>query len=84
MTRHSTTAEIKKIYAATGWDAGSQPYTGKTKPVEWVRIHNMPDFVYFNHAQHVSWRAGESNHHTKKNLKKSMLFVKLVTVKLKK
>lgn len=24
------------------------------KPVEWVRIHNMPDHVYFNHAQHVN------------------------------
>jgi len=23
------------------------------KPIEWVRIHNLPDFVYFNHAQHV-------------------------------
>ena len=22
-------------------------------PVEWVRIHNLPDHVYFNHAQHV-------------------------------
>ena len=45
--------EIQKIYAATGWDPASQQYTGKTKPVEWTRIHNMPDFVYFNHAQHV-------------------------------
>jgi len=25
-----------------------------SKPVEWVRIHNLPDHVYFNHAQHVS------------------------------
>ncbi|MEL6275738.1 MAG: cytochrome c3 family protein, partial [Bacteroidota bacterium] len=23
-------------------------------PVQWVRIHNMPDHVYFNHAQHVT------------------------------
>lgn len=45
--------EIQKIYKAVGWDAGSQSYTGKTEPVQWVRIHNMPDFVYFNHSQHV-------------------------------
>lgn len=45
--------EIKKIYEAAGWDPGSQQYTGKTKPIEWTRIHNMPDFVYFNHSQHV-------------------------------
>ena len=45
--------EIQKIYAATGWDPSAQKYTGKTQPIEWVRIHNMPDFVYFNHSQHV-------------------------------
>ncbi|WP_293894793.1 c-type cytochrome [Flavobacterium sp.] len=44
--------EIKKLYAAVGWD-GSK-YTGKTNPVKWVRIHNLPDFAYFNHSQHVT------------------------------
>ncbi|GEN75734.1 cytochrome c [Chryseobacterium hagamense] len=60
--------EIQKIYAATGWDPAKQQYTGKTQPVEWTRIHNMPDFVYFNHAQHVV--AGEQaiiNSFNKKN-----------------
>lgn len=60
--------EIQKIYAATGWDPTTQSYTGKTQPVEWVRIHNMPDFVYFNHSQHVV--AGEQtiiSTHNKKN-----------------
>ena len=52
-SRDFYTAEIKKIYEAAGWDEASQSYTGKTKPIEWVRIHNMPDFVYFNHSQHV-------------------------------
>ena len=23
------------------------------KPIRWVRVHNLPDFVYFNHAIHV-------------------------------
>ena len=46
--------EIKKLYAATGWDPATQAYTGETKPVKWVRIHNLPDFAYFNHSQHVS------------------------------
>lgn len=45
--------EIQKIYAAAGWDPAKQQYTGKTSPIEWTRIHNMPDFVYFNHSQHV-------------------------------
>ena len=46
--------EIQKLYDAVGWDKATQSYTGKTNPVKWVRIHNLPDFVYFNHSQHVA------------------------------
>ena len=52
-TKEFYTKEIKKLYAAVGWDETNQRYTGDTQPVKWVRIHNLPDFVYFNHAQHV-------------------------------
>jgi hypothetical protein len=47
-------AEIQKLYKAVGWDATNQKYTGKTEPVKWIRIHNLPSFVYFNHSQHVN------------------------------
>ncbi|EGV42684.1 c-type cytochrome [Bizionia argentinensis JUB59] len=46
--------EIQKLYDAVGWDDAEQKYTGDTQPVKWVRIHNLPDFAYFNHSQHVS------------------------------
>jgi mono/diheme cytochrome c family protein len=46
--------QIQKLYTAVGWDQATQSYTGKTEPVKWVRIHNLPDFVYFNHSQHVT------------------------------
>ena len=46
--------EIQKLYDAVGWDKAGQAYTGKTTPVKWVRIHNLPDFAYFNHSQHVT------------------------------
>ena len=46
--------EIKKLYAAVGWDSENQKYTGESQPVEWIRVHNLPDFAYFNHSQHVS------------------------------
>ena len=46
--------EIQKLYDAVGWDKATQSYTGKTNPVKWVRIHNLPDFAYFNHSQHVT------------------------------
>ncbi len=38
------TEEIAKIHKA--WESG--------EPIQWVRIHNLPDHVYFNHAQHVN------------------------------
>lgn len=53
-TKEYYTAEIQKLYDAVGWDKTAQKYTGKTKPVKWVRIHNLPDFAYFNHSQHVT------------------------------
>ena len=53
-TNEFYTGEIKKLYKAVGWDEESQKYTGESRPVEWVRIHNLPDFAYFNHSQHVS------------------------------
>lgn len=53
-TNEFYTKEIKKLYDAVGWDEENQRYTGESKPVEWVRIHNLPDFAYFNHSQHVS------------------------------
>ena len=45
--------EIQKIYDAAGWDKDAQKFTGEEKPIEWIRIHNLPDHVYFNHSQHV-------------------------------
>ncbi|ADX68435.1 c-type cytochrome [Weeksella virosa] len=47
------TGEIQKMYKAIGWNPETNKYEGNQKPIEWVRIHNMPDFVYFSHAQHV-------------------------------
>ncbi len=47
------TEEIAKLYDAVGWDLATQKYVRPAKPVEWVRIHNLPDHVYFNHSQHV-------------------------------
>ena len=46
--------EIHKIYDALGYDPQTQKYDStKSRPIQWVRIHNLPDFAYFNHSQHV-------------------------------
>jgi hypothetical protein len=42
--RNTGTAEIEKIYKAIE--------TGR--PIKWIRVHNLPDHSYFNHAQHVN------------------------------
>lgn len=49
------TAEIQKLYKYAGYNpAVSKVWDpAKAKPVEWVKIHNLPDHVYFNHSQHV-------------------------------
>lgn len=47
------TTEIAKIYEAAGWNPELQKYDQPQKPIKWVRIHNLPDFTYFNHSQHV-------------------------------
>ncbi|HAL82706.1 MAG TPA: cytochrome C [Mucilaginibacter sp.] len=50
----TASTEIQKIYDALGYDPQTQKYDStKARPVQWVRIHNLPDFVYFNHSQHV-------------------------------
>ena len=36
--------EIAKIHAAFK----------EGKPIEWVKVHNLPDHVFFSHAQHVN------------------------------
>ncbi len=46
--------EIKKLYDAAGWSDEDQKYVNEGTPVKWTRIHNLPDFVYYNHSQHVS------------------------------
>src|SRR5882724_4973244 len=37
------TVEIEKLKEAVQ----------EQRPILWVKVHNLPDFVYFNHSQHV-------------------------------
>ena len=48
------TAEIQKLYSYTGYDPKTSTYNvASAKPVEWIKIHNLPDHVFFSHAQHT-------------------------------
>ena len=53
------TEQIKLLYKYAGWDPAKKDYIRdekgniKATPIQWVKIHNLPDHVYFNHSQHV-------------------------------
>ncbi|WP_188934479.1 c-type cytochrome [Puia dinghuensis] len=52
------TAEIQKLYSYTGFDPKTNSYNlANAKPVQWTKIHNLPDHVFFSHAQHT--KAGQ-------------------------
>jgi len=48
------TAEIQKLYNYAGYTAGQPWDASKAKSPEWIKIHNLPDHVFFSHAQHVN------------------------------
>jgi hypothetical protein len=51
--RHS--AEIAKLYQyAYGDSAKAGPDLSKAKPIPWVRIHKVPEYVHFPHMRHVN------------------------------
>lgn len=48
------TLEISKIYKAIGFNVKANAYSNKPgAPLKWIKVHNLPDHVYFNHSQHV-------------------------------
>jgi cytochrome c2 len=62
------TAEIQKLYAYAGWNPEKKEYNPDNNKdgipdgahaIPWIKIHNLPDHVYFNHSQHV--KVGKQN-----------------------
>ncbi|GAB2839284.1 c-type cytochrome [Ferruginibacter profundus] len=56
------TEEIQKLYEYAGFNAATKTYNPDKNndgvpdgahPIQWTKIHNLPDHVYFNHSQHV-------------------------------
>ncbi len=47
--------ELQKLYDALALDAKMQrDPVRQTTPIVWTKVHNVPDFVYFDHRAHVS------------------------------
>ncbi len=47
--------ELRKLYDALGLgeDLKPDPST-ETQPIVWTRVHDLPDFAYFDHRPHVA------------------------------
>lgn len=47
--------EIRKIYNSAGFNQEIKPDSSLVPaPVKWIRVHTLPDFVYFDHSRHVN------------------------------
>ncbi len=48
-------AELRKLYAALALDDERRPIPGKAPtPIHWARVHDLPDFVAFDHRVHLN------------------------------
>ena len=53
--RRLLSPEIAKLYRHLGLDEkGAGDPSSKPSPVEWVRVHHLPDFAYFDHRAHLT------------------------------
>lgn len=52
MTCHSNAAtnEATLMNVYDSWETG--------RPIEWIKVHDLPDFAYFNHSAHVNAGVG--------------------------
>jgi hypothetical protein len=47
--------ELQKLYGAVGFDTRTMTYENRSgQPIAWKRVHDLPDFAYFDHSRHVT------------------------------
>lgn len=52
--RRMISTELRKLYESLGLNDELKPDSQKVaRGVEWVRVHSLPSFVYFNHSAHI-------------------------------
>jgi len=56
--------ELQKLYDALGLDETLAVDPTKTpQPIEWMRVHKVPDFVAFDHRPHIAAKVACQNCH---------------------
>ena len=54
-TRRVVSPEIQRIYDALALNDQMKPDPAKQpQPIQWIKVDNLPDFVYFDHRPHVN------------------------------
>ena len=53
----------KQIWAESPYLEIVRQSWGENKPIQWTRVHDLPDFVYFNHSIHVNKGVGCASCH---------------------
>ena len=46
--------ELQALYDTLGLDDPKGPIPDDAKSIPWVRVHNLPDYVYFDHRAHIA------------------------------
>jgi len=66
--RHSTlpsTAVCMNCHSTVGlnkeWVLKMKEYWDRGEPIPWVKVHDLPDFVYFDHSVHLNARDAHGN-----------------------
>jgi hypothetical protein len=53
--RRVVSPELRELYDALGLDDELRPDPARPRPsVRWARVHDLPDFVWFDHSAHVA------------------------------
>ena len=66
--RHSTlpsTAVCMNCHSTVGlnreWVLKMKEYWDRGEPIPWVKVHDLPDFVYFDHSAHLNAKDASGN-----------------------
>ena len=66
--RHSTlpsTAVCMNCHSTVGlnreWVLKMKEYWDRGQPIPWVKVHDLPDFVYFDHSAHLNAKDASGN-----------------------
>lgn len=77
---HPSSPKLQPIRDAYPMKDGVRDTSVPSKPVEWVKVHDLPDYVFFNHSAHVTRGVGCESCHGRVDLMEEVYQVKPLTM----